>query len=208
MQQYLIPGVYVIPQVLNAERIASLLQLHDLQANHDDGSHGHSEMGHGGTSIDVPDRKEKKKEKPKKKDKPGEKKEKRETQGFRASKPYALPWLSGFIWPHVPNITIGNRRPFHVDEWAQIYRLPEGSGVVPKHVDEDFWDCEAGIALMSILLYLNNDYEGGETVFLGATAAPHVDVGGGIIFRHDILHEGLPVRRGVKYVLKTDLFFR
>ena len=89
----------------------------------------------------------------------------------------------------------------------QLYRLPEGVGIVSQHVDDDFNGPDQSIALCSIILYLNNGYIGGETVFNGVTSAPHTTVGGGLLFRHDILHEGLVVLSGEKYVLKTDLFF-
>ena len=32
--------------------------------------------------------------------------------------------------------------------------------------------------------------------------------GMGVFFTHDCLHQGLPVERGVKYILRTDIMFR
>lgn len=126
---------------------------------------------------------------------------------FRADKPHQLPCVASLIWQHIPDIRIDTMRPYGVDENMQLYRLQEGAGVVPKHRDEDFDGPNRSIALYSILLYLNDEYTGGETVFNGTIPAPHVAVGGGLLFKHDIPHEGLMVLSGEKYVLKTDLFF-
>lgn len=207
-----ITEVYQLPKMLTDIQIDELLRLRELKCHHDDGSHGHDDVGHGGGSTEEPDEKKPKKGKPKKKKEKdslgGNKDDKVNLHHFRADKPHKLPWVASLIWQNIPDIRIGNLRPYDVDENMQLYRLQEGAGIVPQHVDEDFYGPNQSIALCSILIYLNNGYSGGETVFNRMTTAPHTAVGGGLLFRHDILHEGLPVLSGEKYVLKTDLFFR
>ena len=123
-------------------------------------------------------------------------------------KPSRLPWVAARIRPYVRTFRPGSLRTHSVDEWMKLYRLQAGRGAVIPHQDRDFDGPDGSRALYSILVYLNDDYAGGETVFNGKTPAPHAGVGGGLLFRHDILHEGLVVQSGEKFVLKTDLFLR
>ena len=119
---------------------------------------------------------------------------------FKADKPYNLPWVAELISQHIPKIPSAVK----VDANIQIYTLPDGGGVVPLHVDQDF-EVDGLNARYSILIYLNDAFTGGETVFNCNMYAPKIPVGAGIVFRHNILHEGLRVTSGEKHVLKTDL---
>jgi prolyl 4-hydroxylase len=56
------------------------------------------------------------------------------------------------------------------------------------------------------MIYLNDNYDGGETTFNRLTIQPRQ--GTALIFLHDLEHEGSSVRRGIKYVLRTDIMFR
>jgi len=117
---------------------------------------------------------------------------------FKAEKPYNLPWVADLISKHIP-------KSVKVDPNVQIYTLPDGGGIVPLHIDQDF-QVDGLTARYSVLIYLNDAYTGGETVFNRNMFAPKVPVGAGLVFRHNILHEGLKVTSGEKHVLKTDLF--
>ncbi len=121
-------------------------------------------------------------------------------------KPLKLPWVAHRIWPHARLLDLEGDRPLRVDERMKLYRLEPGTGIVPPHTDEDFDGPMGSRALYSVLVYLNDGYEGGETVFNGIDFAPHGLAGSGLLFRHAMLHECLAVRSGVKFVLKTDLF--
>jgi hypothetical protein len=59
------------------------------------------------------------------------------------------------------------------------------------------------------MVYLNEGFEGGETVFF---VEPEVIIkpraGSALFFQHSIIHEGSEVRAGVKYVVRTDLMYR
>jgi hypothetical protein len=64
---------------------------------------------------------------------------------------------------------------------------------------------------MTLVVYLNDGFEGGRTVF-----SPKADVaeavtpvrGWGVCFPHDVRHEGELVRAGRKWVLRTDIMFQ
>lgn len=58
----------------------------------------------------------------------------------------------------------------------------------------------------TFLLYLNDDFEGGETEFENLTVAPQR--GAALCFRHELRHKGCPVIGGRKYVLRTDVLYR
>jgi len=66
---------------------------------------------------------------------------------------------------------------------------------------------------ITVLVYLN-DTDGGETVLMPLGKQQewaHISIkpkaGDVLIFEHHCLHAGLPVDSGVKYVLRTDLFY-
>ena len=92
-----------------------------------------------------------------------------------------------------------------VDPWMKIYSLKNDSPAIPAHTDKDF-EKAGTIAKYSILLRLNDKYQGGETIFEGILKPTNIQVGGGIVFSHSIAHEGRPVLSGEKLILKTDIF--
>jgi len=62
-------------------------------------------------------------------------------------------------------------------------------------------------SLLTLVFYLNDDFEGGETDFpeLQKTIVPRR--GSALLFQHRIVHTACPVRRGEKHVLRTDLVY-
>ncbi|KAH8044846.1 hypothetical protein JL722_14505 [Aureococcus anophagefferens] len=68
-------------------------------------------------------------------------------------------------------------------------------------------------SLVTVLVYLTDGFEGGDTAFLDAAApasspaavAPRV--GRVVLFEHGLFHSGQEVVAGVKYVLRTDVLF-
>lgn len=176
-----INGVYVLPSLVNNYQIQEILKLNEIKSMH----HSDDE-GHGGGGHDTEEKAIK----------------------FKADKPYKLTWLSDIIYKHIPYISVPNMSLVGVDEYMQLYRLNNQTPAVPKHVDEDFVKDDGDIALYSVLVYLNDNYVGGETIFKNDILAPQVEIGGGLVFKHDILHEGLKVIEGIKYVIKTDVLFK
>lgn len=59
----------------------------------------------------------------------------------------------------------------------------------------------------TFMIYLNEEYTGGETIFAsGEIIRPQV--GAALIFHHPLRHEGALLKAGVKYVLRTDIMYR
>jgi len=97
-------------------------------------------------------------------------------------------------------------QPAGLNERFKVYRYkPEQSFAL--HTDASFIRNEKEKSFQTFLIYLNEDYEGGETEFLGMeTISPKI--GQATLFLHHLMHEGLPVISGVKYVLRTDVMYK
>jgi predicted 2-oxoglutarate/Fe(II)-dependent dioxygenase YbiX len=58
---------------------------------------------------------------------------------------------------------------------------------------------------LTLLVYLNEGFEGGDTQFRDCTVTPQT--GDALLFIHDTWHEGTAVTSGVKYVLRSDVLY-
>lgn len=58
----------------------------------------------------------------------------------------------------------------------------------------------------TLLIYLNEEMEGGETSFQNFSIQPKT--GMAVLFKHEIRHGGGVIKAGVKYVLRTDVMYR
>ena len=103
-----------------------------------------------------------------------------------------------------------------VDPTLRFYKY-SGDQHFKRHKDGAVTNADGDTSKYSYLLYLNDDFDGGDTRF---TFVRHVDgkrqsetltvrpeTGMALLFIHDQWHEGVPVTRGVKYVLRTDVFY-
>jgi hypothetical protein len=74
------------------------------------------------------------------------------------------------------------------------------------------WDSVVELAggvrsVLTLVFYLNDGFEGGDTDFpeLGRRVAPRA--GRALLFQHRILHEAMRVHTGEKFVLRTDVLY-
>jgi hypothetical protein len=88
----------------------------------------------------------------------------------------------------------------------RIYRYEPGQHFGP-HQDQSYAGPGGSSSLLTFMVYLNDDFEGGGTAFLdeGRTVAPRT--GMALLFQHKVLHAGERVLRGTKYVLRTDVLY-
>lgn len=99
-----------------------------------------------------------------------------------------------------------------LNERLRFYRYDAGQAF-PPHRDGHYLR-PGERSRLTLLLYLNEGFEGGETCFVpspGMIAEPKAfapRTGAALVFAHERWHEGRPVRRGRKYVLRTDVMFR
>ena len=75
-----------------------------------------------------------------------------------------------------------------------------------KHRDGSFERNETEFSAYTFMIYLNDDFSGGETAFNELTVEPKK--GTALIFRHELKHEGKPIIDGIKYVLRSDIMYR
>lgn len=61
---------------------------------------------------------------------------------------------------------------------------------------------------ITVLIYLNEDFEGGETEFVIPHRVVTPTTGKLLLFTHKQLHKGNMVKDGLKYVLRTDLMYK
>jgi predicted 2-oxoglutarate/Fe(II)-dependent dioxygenase YbiX len=111
-------------------------------------------------------------------------------------------------------------RPLLVEEWRgwklvgfnerwRFYRYDSGQTFAP-HYDGYYERDNGERSHFTFMLYLNDDFQGGSTVFHEMRPALRVrpERGMALVFYHKQLHEGAPVDKGRKYVLRTDVMYR
>ena len=96
-----------------------------------------------------------------------------------------------------------------LNERFRFYRYDPGQRFAP-HMDGCFQRANWEQSQFTFLVYLNDGFEGGATAFRESRASLPVtpERGKALVFYHRQLHEGLPVVRGRKYVLRTDVMYR
>ena len=98
-----------------------------------------------------------------------------------------------------------------LNERLRYYRYDVGQKFEP-HFDGCFRRSNVEESLFTFMIYLNDGFQGGETNFYRQSGRLHLSVtpeqGKALIFWHQQLHEGAPVREGRKYVLRTDVMYR
>jgi hypothetical protein len=122
--------------------------------------------------------------------------------------------LAGELWrraaPFVP-CRSGGAEACGLHERFRFYRY-EAAEQFGAHMDGSVRRGDAEESRLTFMVYLSEVEEGGETNFYRAGGALEFAVrpapGKALVFDHHRLHEGAAVRRGRKYVLRTDVMFR
>ena len=108
--------------------------------------------------------------------------------------------------PHLPG-RMGTLRLFGLNERLRMYRYRAGQRFEP-HMDHWYRPTENRVTLHTVLVYFNDDFEGGETRFQEQVERTIIPRRGTVaIFQHKVRHEGCPVRRGVKYAMRSDVIY-
>ena len=74
------------------------------------------------------------------------------------------------------------------------------------HVDGYFRRTENEVSLLTFMIYLNDDFIGGETQFRWEWITP--ETGMALVFPHRMIHQGAPLFSGAKYVLRSDVMYQ
>lgn len=95
-----------------------------------------------------------------------------------------------------------------INERLRCYEYLPGQRFAP-HSDGAFIRNSREQSFYTYIIYLNEDFEGGETTFcIEPEVVIKPETGCGLFFQHPIIHEGVEVTEGMKYVLRTDLMYR
>lgn len=100
---------------------------------------------------------------------------------------------------------IGNSKAVGLNELFRFYKYQPGQEF-KRHRDQSYIRSNGEASYYTFMIYLNQDYDGGETIFSDQIIQPKR--GMALIFLHNLEHEGRPVKKGIKYVLRTDIMFR
>ena len=116
--------------------------------------------------------------------------------------------LAETVWqklkPFAPT-KIGNSTAIGLNELFRFYKYQAGQEF-KRHRDESYIRNDVEASYFTFMIYLNENYEGGETTFTNVSIKP--EQGTALVFLHDLEHEGSPVKQGIKYVLRTDIMYK
>lgn len=114
--------------------------------------------------------------------------------------------------PWVDTIHYSGFRPVGVNERLRFYRYDPGQAF-RWHRDGFYQSPDGRRSRLTYMVYLNDDFEGGETKFRATSLNQIEDLvvkpakGMALVFSHPLLHEGAAVTRGRKYVVRTDVMY-
>jgi len=117
--------------------------------------------------------------------------------------------------PHVParmSTEFGNRGrvPMAVTGIflpLRIYRYEVGQHF-GLHQDQSYVGEHGTLSLLTLMVYLNERFSGGETDFPEQDKTIVPKTGTALLFQHKLLHAGRAVTEGTKYVLRSDVLYR
>ncbi|HWO20211.1 MAG TPA: 2OG-Fe(II) oxygenase [Kofleriaceae bacterium] len=92
------------------------------------------------------------------------------------------------------------------NERFRCYRYAPGQRFAP-HFDGAFIRDDRQRSLLSLIVYLNEDFTGGVTTFHDWDVHVVPRLGTALIFQHRLAHEGCEVIAGTKYVLRSDVMY-
>ena len=99
-----------------------------------------------------------------------------------------------------------NNKAIGLNEMFRIYRYEEGQRF-KMHRDGSYKRNDTECSILSFLIYLNDNFLGGETEFRNITTIKP-KTGMALLFHHPLRHEGKAIVSGVKYVLRTDVMYK
>jgi prolyl 4-hydroxylase len=95
-----------------------------------------------------------------------------------------------------------------VNERLRCYEYQKGQHFAP-HRDGVFVRSHNEQSCYTYMIYLNEGFQGGETLFFVEPEKVVIPkTGMGLLFQHPIIHAGCEVESGTKYEIRTDLMYR
>lgn len=91
-----------------------------------------------------------------------------------------------------------------LNEQVKIYKYTKGQQF-KMHRDAPYVRNGNERSWLTLMVYLNEGFEGGDTFFMDGQIKPKT--GDCLIFWQDQLHAGMEVTEGVKYAIRTDVMY-
>jgi prolyl 4-hydroxylase len=116
--------------------------------------------------------------------------------------------LAKVLWSrskHYFSSHVGAWHPVGLNERFRYYKY-EQDAIFRWHRDGPFERPSGERSRMTFMIYLNDDFIGGETDFGDFVVNPKS--GSALCFLHSLMHEGRVVSSGTKYVLRTDVMYQ
>ena len=110
--------------------------------------------------------------------------------------------LSDRLLPFLPQLADG-QMPAGLHTPLRFYRY-DGGQKFKRHIDGRVTEGDLQSRL-TFMVYLNDDFKGGETKFDEVSICP--ERGKALLFIHEQKHESLPILSGTKYVLRSDVLY-
>jgi prolyl 4-hydroxylase len=110
------------------------------------------------------------------------------------------------VQPHLP-AELAGMRAVGANERFRCYKYDPGQRFAP-HYDGAFIRDATERSLLTLIVYLNDDYEGGSTAFHDFDVRVRPRRGTALLFQHLLLHEGCTVTSGIKYAMRSDVMYR
>ena len=85
----------------------------------------------------------------------------------------------------------------------EFYKYEQGD-FIKRHSDAGRVMSLGKMSSLTLVLYLNDNYIGGETFFEEKNIKIKPKIGSGLLFQREIEHESLIIEYGIKYVLRAD----
>ncbi|CAK9050337.1 unnamed protein product [Durusdinium trenchii] len=101
----------------------------------------------------------------------------------------------------------GRWKPSGVNHCFRVSRYQPGEHFA-RHCDGMYTNDDGECSIYSLVIYLNDDYEGGWLEFTDAHRSWKPSAGSAVLFPHDMPHAATEVNVGTKYVARTELMFR
>lgn len=91
-----------------------------------------------------------------------------------------------------------------LNEQLKIYKYDVGQQF-KMHKDVPFVRNDRERSILTMLIYLNEGYDGGETFFMDGPITPAT--GKCVVFQQNIMHAGMVINEGIKYAIRTDVMY-
>lgn len=112
---------------------------------------------------------------------------------------------------HLP-ISMNSKQLVGLNERIRFYKYSPGE-FFARHRDEILELKDGRTSYLTLLIYLNDDFKGGNTLIEGPYANPDKEIiqpqsGMAFLMQHSLIHEGETLTSGTKYILRSDVMYR